>query len=327
MNSKKLQAPVRNCMREVKTTVYVDLSIGRAITHLRRKHIDENVVYIYVVDHDDILLGVVRIRDLLLRDPKMSIRDILDTKLITVHENQTLHEALITMEKHHLLAMPVVNERNKLLGVLDIRYYFEEAVDVDTSKKRWQLFQTLGLILDSKGKRISTLRNYSRRMPWILCNMVGGLLCAVISDLYEVVLAKVIILAMFIPLVLSLSESISMQAMTQSILDIGKHFSFWRQSMRYLFQESKLFSLLAITSGIIVGIFSLLWGEGWGPSIVITCSIMVSVTITAFIGALIPLMIHTWKLDPKIASGPIVLMLADVITTTIYLSLGFWWLL
>ena len=236
-----------------------------------------------------------------------------------------MYDALTLMKKFQLLALPVV-ENGKFLGVLDIHNYFDEEIELNTAKKKMEIFQTLGFILDS-GRRKSTWRKYRTRVPWILCNMLGGLACAIISDFYEIILLKVIVLAMFIPLVLSLSESISMQSMTQSMHEIGKHFNFWHQSIKYIAHESKLFVLISITCGTIVGLISLLWGEGWEVGLIIASSIMISVIVTAVIGALVPLILHTWKLDPKIASGPIVLMFADVITTFIYLSLAFWLLI
>ena len=86
-------------------------------------------------------------------------------------------------------------------------------------------------------------------------------------------------------------------------------------------------SLLALTSGVIVGGLSLLWGDGWRPPIAIGVGIIISVTISGAMGAAIPLILHSRNLDPKVAAGPVVLMFADVITTAIYLGLSTWWLL
>ena len=152
-------------------------------------------------------------------------------------------------------------------------------------------------------------------------------MCAIISDLYEVVLMNVIILAMFIPLVLSLSESISMQAMTVSMYLMTHKKHSWRKVFAYTLKEVRLFFLIALTASIFVGLLSLLWREGVGPSIIICISIFTSIIVTAILGAIVPIIMHRWKLDPRVASGPIVLMFADVITTAIYLSLAFWLLL
>ncbi|MCB1084922.1 MAG: magnesium transporter, partial [Chlamydiia bacterium] len=169
-------------------------------------------------------------------------------------------------------------------------------------------------------------KGYRSRMPWIFCNMFGGFACAVISRIFEIVLAKVLLLAMFIPLVLTLSESISMQSMTQSMQLIMKGSRRWSYIFSSLVREWQVVALLAVSSGLIVGSVSLLWGEGFGPGLIITFGIMISVYLTATIGSAIPLILHARKWDPRVAAGPVVLMFADVLTTLIYLSLGTWWL-
>lgn len=85
--------------------------------------------------------------------------------------------------------------------------------------------------------------------------------------------------------------------------------------------------LLGFTSGTVVGLISLFWGEGFFPALTIASGIFVSITISATVGAAIPLLLNSLKLDPKVAAGPVVLTFADMITTAIYLSLATWWLL
>ncbi len=229
------------------------------------------------------------------------------------------------LESHRLLALPVIDDNKKFIGVIDVDLYLDESVDVVNSRRRFDIFQMIGVYLE-EGKSVSIFNSYKRRMPWIFCNMIGGFACAIISRIYEGVLAQVLLLAMFIPLVLTLSESISMQSMTQSLeLTRSKHkfrYMFFR-----VFRETNVVALIAITCGIIVGGMSLFWGQGIFPALVIAVGISVSVYITAIIGALVPIIIHAQTLDPKVASGPVVLMFADVITTLIYLSLATWWLL
>ena len=326
VNKEIFTTKARESAKKVKSVLSITQTVQDAIDHIREnKFLDQTVVYFYVVDDNSHLLGVVNTRDLLKNDPKTPIREITNTKIKTISGSQTTHEALILMQKYHLLAMPVV-DNGRFIGVLDIQLYFEESVKVTSSRKRLEIFKTMGFMLE-EGPRKSTWEKYRTRVPWIFCNMIGGIACAVISDFYEVVLLKVIILAMFIPLVLSLSESISMQSMTQSMHEVTKRSQFFKQSIKYITHEAKLFALIAITCGSVIGVLSLLWGEGWGPALIISSSIMISVIVTALIGAIVPILLHTWKLDPKIASGPIVLMFADVITTAIYLSLAFWFLL
>lgn len=323
MRHEYLHKGVKDCAREVKSILSIGQNVGESIEMIRNTRIvDRSIIYFYVVDDNDNLLGIIKTRDLLMSDPSTPIKLLINTKIRTIKSSYTMYDALMLMQKYHLIVLPVV-ENGKFIGILDIQNYFEESLELDSEKKRFEAFQSLGISLQENVKS-STLEKYAYRVPWILCNMIGGILCAVVSSFYKVILIQLIVLAMFTPLVLSLSESISMQAMTQSLhLISGGGLTFFKKVFFYIAHETKLFLLTAVTCGVIVGLLSLLWGGWWVHGIVIGISIFISITITAIIGAIVPLALHALKLDPKIASGPVVLMLADVVTIIVYLTLAF----
>lgn len=302
-----------------------DFTIEEALECLRHKKIEDKIIYIYVVDQNQKLRGVVPTRALLLKDPKIKISDIMQSSVICLRGSQSLREAMEFLETHRLLALPVVDENKKFIGIIDVDLYLDESIDIVNARRRNDVFQMMGVYLE-EGRALTLFKSYSLRMPWIFCNMIGGFACAIISRIYENVLAKVLLLAMFIPLVLTLSESISMQSMTQS-LEMTRSRHRFRYIFTRVFRETNIVGMLSVTCGLIVGSVSLFWGQGLYPALVITIGIAVSVYISAFIGSLMPLTIHGLKLDPKVASGPVVLMFADVITTLIYLTLATWWLL
>ncbi|MCB1110689.1 MAG: magnesium transporter [Chlamydiia bacterium] len=326
MTEKDLNKPLRDFIAPVRTTIHVEHTVEEALRYLRDKHITDEIIYIYVVDEERKLIGVVPTRRLLLTELDVPIRDIMGTHLISLKGSQTLQEAMEFLETHHLLALPVVDDHNRLLGVIDVGIYLEEKVDVASARRRSDIFQMIGMYVE-EGKRPNAWKGYRSRMPWIFCNMFGGFACAVISRVFEIVLAKVLLLAMFIPLVLTLSESISMQSMAQSMQLLKKQHRKWSYTIGSLICEWQVVALLAITSGVIVGTVSLLWGDGIAPGFVIMFGIMCSVYITSTIGSAVPLILHARKWDPRVAAGPVVLMFADVITTLIYLSLGTYLLL
>ena len=164
-------------------------------------------------------------------------------------------------------------------------------------------------------------------MPWLLCNVFSGLVCAIISRVYELVLSEALLLAFFIPLVLTLSESTSMQSMAQSLQFLrGPRFS-WKRIQYLAFREWQLSILLSVSLGLLVGAFSLLWGDSYLPSVAIGCGILGGVTFSSIFAIVIPIGLNRLRLDPKVASGPLVLMIADMLTTAIYLSLATWWLI
>jgi magnesium transporter len=326
MSQNDLTRIVADFIRPVLTIVYPWQTIEEALLEIRRKDIHEKIVYFYVVDGEGKLVGVVPTRRFLLRSPELKIEEIMDKRVIALLSTQSLEEAMHVFETHHLLALPVVNENQQFLGVIDIQLYMEESVDVVNARRRHDLFQMLGVYLE-EGKRMTTWKSYCMRMPWIFCNMIGGLACAIISKIFQVVLAQVLLLAMFIPLVLSLSESISMQSMTLTLQTVQRRRHHFGYLMRTVLREWKTLLFLALSCGAIVGGVSYFWGDGLRPAMTIGTGIAISIFITSFIGAIVPIILHLREWDPKVAGGPIVLTLADIITTTIYLALATWWLL
>ncbi|MCH9613767.1 MAG: Magnesium transporter MgtE [Chlamydiia bacterium] len=322
MSEKDLSKQVKDFVTPVKTVTRYDHTIKQALREIRSRSVHDKIVYFYVVNEDNQLLGVVSTRRLLLDDPTKLIGDVMERSVICLQGNQTLQEAMEFLESHHLLALPVVDENRVLLGVVDVDLYLEESMDVAKQQHRNDVFQMIGISLD-EGKKFSYLRNYMNRMPWIFCNMFGGIACAVISRIYEGVLAQFLLLAMFLPLVLSLSESISMQSLTQSmhILRGGQKRSLSSLAIS-LFREWRVVVLLGCTSGVIIGAISILWGDGLSPAIVIAVSSICGIFISAVIGSLVPVVVHKRGWDPKVAAGPVVLMFADVMTTLFYLTLA-----
>ncbi len=321
MSWKNLQKKIHQYISPVQTLLYADQTIEEALFALRHKEISDKIIYFYVVDRENRLVGVAATRTLLLSDPKEKIRDVMQSNMIYLFENQNLQEALKCFQSHHLLALPVVDVDKHFLGIINVQVYFEEQLDVAYAKRRYDIFQMLGFYLE-EGKKLTPLLSYRNRMPWIFCNMFGGIACAVISNYFEIVLSRVLILAMFIPLVLSLSESISMQSMTQSLQSLRQNNISWRNIFATVFWEAKLLILLALTCGIIVGAISLLWGDGVDPALSIMLGIIISVSITGSIAALLPQLLHKFNFQPHVAAGPIVLMCADITTTFIYLGLS-----
>jgi magnesium transporter len=321
-----LSRPITETLSPIDFYVRGDLTIKENLKILRNKHLEHKIIYFYVVDKQHKLLGIVPTRKMLLSEPRAKIKDIMDHNVICAHAGQTAIDAVELMEKNRLLAIPVIDNEGKLIGAIDVQTYMQKDFNIADTQHRLDVFQLIGLTLE-EGKKISIKENYRLRMPWIFCNMVGGLLCAVISRYNEQVLSKVLLLAFFIPLVLTLSESISMQSMTQCLQSVKNS----QASFKYIFlrslKEWKVVLLIALTSGIVIGSLSLLWGDGFKPSLTIGIGIIFSVMLSSFFGTLIPIILHSKSLDPKVASGPVVLTLADVLTTLLYLSLASWWLL
>ncbi len=312
---------VRDLMQEPLMVVDETQTVESVLQSLRQKDCNGKILYFYVVDSSRVLKGILPTRALLLATSEEKVRDIMQESVFFLHDTASVEAAMASLSKHRLLALPVVNSTKQLIGFFDIQMCLEERVDICKMQRGQEIFQLLGIHLE-----ISSYKHpwhaYGKRMPWILCNMIGGVACAVVSYAFQLVLSKVLLLAMFIPLVLALSESISMQSMTQSLQIIKKHNLSLKKTLHRVFFELRVAALMSLTCGILVGALSMLWKAPFAASCSLAAGITFSVVISAVVGALIPLALHSFELDPKVASGPVVLTLADVATTTIYLSIA-----
>ncbi len=315
LTSQDLASPLATYMVPAATAFYEELSIEEVLIILRKRSIEHLIRYFYAVDDEHRITGIVSTRDLLLSDPSTKLADIVDETIYTAHETDTLEHGLRLLEKHGIQALPIVDDAKHLKGV------FELIPEQEFTSK--DVFQLIGLSLHL-GKLDSTRQEYRYRMPWLLCNIVAGLICATIGAYYSPILSKYVVLATFIPLVLSLGESVAMQSMTLSMhfLHFGKvHVA---RLIKRIVLEWKTTILLGITSAFIIGSIFWIWANNFHTMLAVSISIFIAMIVSSTLGSLFPIILHTFSLDPKVASGPVVLMLTDILTTSTYLAFSNW---
>ncbi len=315
-----LAKPVRQFVTSVQTWLNVEWTVAEALEQLRRRQIPHQVIYFYAVDGAGRLAGVMSSRKLLLCAPETRIGDAMDRPVISLDEDATLAEAMEEFAIRRLLALPVVDREGKLLGVVDVQLYAEEAFDLAEAGRVADLFQLIGLSLESI-KRGGVLASFKARIPWLALNIAGGLACAGIAAAFHHVIDEFLLLAFFIPLVLTLSESISMQSMTLTLQYLHGQASWRRFRMRFA-MEWKTAALLACACAAVGGAAAMLWPQGLHSFGVIMLSIAVAMAASATLGMTLPAALRGLKLDPHLAAGPVVLMIGDVIATALYLGLA-----
>ncbi len=317
-----LHQPVTKFMRPVEVIVGTSQTVAQAIDAIRAAQPQARILYVYAVDEDQRLVGVVSTRALLTSPANRRIGDAMDHGVVTIPHTATLDLALDLFALHRLLALPVVDDdTGQTQGVLDVQVYAEEMLDLAETRRSAEVFQLIGVTA-------STLREHNpvklakARLPWLSVNLLAGLACAGIAALFNATLSEAIILAMFIPLVLTLSESTAMQTVTLGLPQLeaaGVNWKRWWQQQR---REWLVALLMGVTLALAVGLIALLWRSGVGAPVVIALATVAAVLTAATLGTIVPLCLHALKLDPKLAAGPVALSLTDVATITVYLSLG-----
>jgi magnesium transporter len=292
-------------------------TVAESLDRIRGEHLGERVVYFYAIGDGDKLVGVVPARRLLVAEPNTLIRDILVSPVVSVPPNATLREAFQAMAGRKLLAVPLVDSEGRICGVIDTRHYSEEAVDFGQREVADRMFQILGFHIEGGDSGI--WQSFKSRFPWMICNIASGLAAAAITGEYSSVLKAVVALAFFVPVVLGIAESVSMQSVSIGLQSLD--------SPRGTFREIRMGPVLGLAAGALVGLVG--WLALGMPMLgaIVCISIIFGAAIGALFGLYLPRLVHRWKLDPKIASGPAVLALTDVFTLAAYLMFAEWMLL
>lgn len=290
-------------------------SIKDAINNLRL-NLSKNIYaisYIYVVDNNDRLEGVIQIRDLIFYPENTPIKNILKSPVVQVETEMPLNDIARLLQRHRYLGLPVVNKEQKLVGVINADAVMQ-AQEAETSDDIAKIIGTSAEEL----KTHSVKKIIKLRLPWLFFNIVSGLLCAYISGFFQNDVKILTIMFIFVPVVLGLSESTGVQSATIIVrnLTIG-NFQF-NNIKSILLKESYAGIFIGTLCGSIIGLFAYIWLNHSLVGLAIFTSMTIVIIISAIIGMLMPLILKKINIDPAIASGPFTLAVCDIQTLIIY---------
>lgn len=320
-----LNQPVSRYARQDFVRVFEDQTVGEALAYVQQSKVGERIVYFYVVDREDHLKGVVPTRRLLLNPPQTPIRDVMVEKVIALPKTATLFDACDLFLFHRLLALPIVDEVGRIVGVVDVELYTDEITDLARGVESDDVFQLIGVRLARirQGSIPTVIRS---RFPWLSANIAGGLAAAALANNYRQILDNVIVLALFIPVVLALAESVGIQSLTLTLQSLHGRRIRWRQALRNIVREIPIGLLLGLGAGLLVAGVAWVWHGRGLVALCIGLSILLSVGTAALLGMVVPTSLRALHRDPKVASGPITLATADLATLFFYLGLATWML-
>ena len=157
--------------------VRVDQSLGEAVAQIQQQEVGGRIVYFYVVDHEQRLQGVLPIRRVLLNPPETPVAQVMVRNVVALPATATLVDACEQFILHRFLALPIVDDHRRILGVVDVELYTDEISDLARREESDDVFQLIGVRL-AEVQQASPLAAFRRRFPWLLCNLAGGLACA-----------------------------------------------------------------------------------------------------------------------------------------------------
>ncbi len=296
-------------------------TVQQALDSIRSAVSGGNFFYIYVTDRDGRLAGVIPTRKLLTAPLDKVVDAIMATQVIAIPDTFTLLDACEFFVLHRLLAFPVVDKDKRLLGVIDIRLFAEEMFDIQERDQVHMAFDTLGVRF-SEFREQSMWSIFRSRFPWLVATIASGTACAVLIGVFELTLAKSLVLAFFMTLVLGLAESVAMQTMaivTHVLHRQAPQRGWYAQTLK---RELLRTVLLGVSCAVIVGCVVISWRGDVMAGVVIASGVLGSLLAASFLGVSIPVLLHRLKLDLRVATGPVTLALADICTIATYFSLA-----
>jgi magnesium transporter len=318
LSAAQLHEPIMPLARPPLVVLHPERTIAQSFERIRAAADASAIHYFYVVDDQETLVGVVPTRRLLTAAPEQLVRDIMITHVVAIPDWATVLIASEYFATRRLLAFPIVNDAGQLKGVVDVGLFTDEVIDL--AKRTYDdIFQLIGVHGTAQS---STWVAFRDRFPWLLCNIAGGLLAAFIASRFEHLLQEVVVLSLFIPIVLALGESVSMQALTLTLQSLADGPIVWSRLISALWKEFRTAMLLGIACGGVVGVVVLAWRGQAAVAGSIFLAIAMSMVVACLLGVALPSVLRAVRADPRIAAGPVVLAAADVVTLLLYFGLG-----
>jgi magnesium transporter len=309
-------------MRPDATRLFVGQTVHEALDHIQKNPGRGRVVYYYVVDEGDRLRGVVPTRRLLQSGRDQPIADIMVERVIAIPHTASVLDACEFFTLHKLLAFPVVDDDRRLIGVVDIDLYTEELRDIDRRQDSDDLFQLIGVHLTEAAQK-DPRQAFIRRFPWLLCNVGGGMLAALLADAFQDV-ATLVLVTPFIALVTAMAESVSIQSVSLALLSLHGRKPTWQTFADKLGFEALVGLFLGAACGLLVGVIAYFWKGSARAGLSLFLGIAGGVAASAAIGLVLPYVLRLLRRDPQVASGPIALTLSDMVTLFLYFNVGRW---
>jgi len=305
-------------MTSARVTLHREMTAGEAIAHLRVIAPEtETVYYLFVVDEDIRLVGVVSLRQIVVAPPSARIEEIMAPDVIHVQADADQEEAAGLMARYDLLALPVVDDEHRLLGLIthdDLVQVLEEEATEDIYR--------LGGVLEEHPPDVPIPAALRTRLPWLVLNLGTALASAAILNFFESTIARVAVLAAFFPFVAGVSGSAGTQTLTVTVRGLALGEISPRDGLRILGREVLIGLANGIAVGGLIALIALLWKGTPTLGVVVGLATLLNMIGAGIAGALVPVMMQVLRLDPALASPILVTTITDTSGYFIYLGLA-----
>ncbi len=294
-----------------------DLTVEKAIESIRKASKEKRIIYVYVVDKHNHLIGVVTLRALITADKDEKIENITNINSISVRTDMDQEDVAKIVEKYDLLSIPVTDNKNRLVGVINV----DDIIDVIREETTEDIYKLAGTS-EEEMEEVSVFNIIKYRAPWLIMSLVGESISGSVLKFFDGTLKTAISLSFFMPLIMALGGNTGQQSQTIIVraLAIGKfdESGIWmiiKKQIKTAFSIGILFAILGFFMAFI-------FQHSLYLAIVVSMSLFLSMFLSTMVGAFLPVVLKKINVDPAVAASPFISALNDIIGLFIYLAIA-----
>lgn len=300
--------------------VYVKdtMTVDETLKYLRKAAPDaETAYYIYVLDEEGILKGVVSLRELVISDPQVQIAQIMNENVISIPVQMNQEEVGHIFEKYGFLTMPVVDEKGKLLGIVTV----DDIMEVLREETTEDFYRLAGV---KEGERVtgSVLSSVQKRLPWLFINLLTAILAAATVSFFEGTIQEAVALAAFMPIVAGMGGNTGSQTLTIIVRGIALGELNVENAKKVFLKEVSVGLIMGSIIGLVVSLLGFLWEKNPIFGLVLGLAMLLNMALATLAGFAVPVVLKKLKIDPALASPVFVTTVTDVLGFFFFLGLA-----
>lgn len=305
----------------IMTTEYVSIVANqtvRSAMHVLKGEADfaETIYYIYVVNQENQLVGVISLRDLIINDDDTLISEIMSERVISVHVGDDQFDVAQTFRDYDFLALPVTDYDDHLLGIVTV----DDIIDVIDDEATSDYSGLAGVNVEEVSE--APLKAAARRLPWLITLLFLGMATATLIGKYEDLVSEASILAVFISLITGTAGNAGTQSLAVAVRRLAMNDSKGNTFIRVIISEVLTGLITGLITGLTIFIIVSIWKGNPILGAVIGFAMMAAITVANLAGSFIPMLMDRLGFDPAVASGPFITTLSDLTSVLIYFNIA-----
>lgn len=295
-----------------------DATADESLRYIRDNPLERQIFYVYVINKDGKFLGTVPINKLIAEIPERKLGDIVVRDVISVTPDTDKEEAAMLMTQYDMLSLPVVDKYSKLLGIITI----DDAMGILHDEATEDIYKLAGTS-DNELLSRSAFKVARLRLPWLFVCLIGSLFSGAVIRFFSGTISQAIVIASFIPAIMAMGGNTGLQSAIATVRGIATGYISHPHVAGIILKEIRTALIMGTACGVVMaGVASLWEGVNIVMGVVIGSSIFLAMSLSATLGVLIPIIFRRIKVDPAIASGPLITMINDITGLIVYLTLA-----